>query len=181
MEKRLFLIGYMGAGKTTIGRKLAQDLNLSFIDLDWYIEQRYHKSINELFAESGETGFREIEQKIMHEVSDFENVVISTGGGAPCFLDNMQYMNQKGVTVYLQLTPLQLFERLKTGKKNRPLLKDKTDEELLQFITDMLEKRNPFYQQAQIIFEHENLNTLKDVKEATNSLIIKIKEGNFMI
>lgn len=181
MEKRLFLIGYMGAGKTTIGRKLAENLAFSFVDLDWYIEQRYHKTVGELFTECGEAGFRKIEQKMLHEVSDFENVIISTGGGAPCYADNMSYMNEKGITIYLQLTPLQLFERLKTGKRNRPLLKDKTDEELLQFITSMLKERTPVYEQAKVIFEHGNLITSKDVKETTLSLTKILHEKHIIL
>ena len=80
---RIFLIGYMGSGKTTLGRALAPALDLQFIDLDHYIEQRYRKTIAQLFAESGEEGFREIERRILHEVGEFENVIISTGGGTP--------------------------------------------------------------------------------------------------
>ena len=93
--ERIFLIGYMGAGKTTVGRKLAKELDLSFIDLDLYIEGRYHRSIRQLFTERGEEGFRDIERRLLHEVAAFEDVLVSTGGGTPCFFDNMAFMNDK--------------------------------------------------------------------------------------
>ena len=83
---RIFLTGYMGAGKTTLGKAFARELNVPFIDLDWYIEERFHKSIRELFAERGEASFRELERSMLHEVSEFEDVIVSTGGGTPCFL-----------------------------------------------------------------------------------------------
>lgn len=168
----------MGAGKTTIGRKLAQMMQLSFVDLDWYIEQRYHKTVGDLFSELGEKGFREIEQKMLHEVADFEDVIISTGGGTPCFNDNMVFMNARGITVYLKLSPSQLFKRLKNAKMSRPLIKDKSDQELLEYISMMIEQREPFYKQAAILFEHENLLTKKDVFIATTALFQQLKESN---
>ena len=110
---RIFLTGYMGAGKTTLGKAFARKLNIPFIDLDWYIEERFHKTVGELFTERGEAGFREIERNMLHEVAEFENVVISTGGGAPCFFDNMEFMNRTGKTVFLNVHPDVLFRRLK--------------------------------------------------------------------
>ena len=102
---RIFLTGYMGAGKTTLGKAFARELNIPFIDLDWYIEERFHKSIRELFIERGEASFRELERTMLHEVAEFENVIISTGGGTPCFFDNMEYMNDNGQTVFLDVHP----------------------------------------------------------------------------
>ena len=87
---RIFLTGYMGAGKTTLGKALARELHIPFIDLDWYIEERFHKTVGELFSERGEASFRELEKNMLHEVGEFEDVVISTGGGAPCFFDNIE-------------------------------------------------------------------------------------------
>ena len=103
---RIFLTGYMGAGKTTLGKAFARKMNVPFVDLDWYIEERFHKTVGELFTERGETGFRELERNMLHEVAEFENVVISTGGGAPCFFDNMEFMNRVGKTVFLEFIPM---------------------------------------------------------------------------
>ena len=108
---RIFLTGYMGAGKTTLGKAFARKMNIPFIDLDWYIEERFHKTVGELFTERGEAGFRELERNMLHEVAEFENVVISTGGGAPCFFDNMEFMNRAGKPVFLDVHPDVLFRR----------------------------------------------------------------------
>ena len=103
---RIFLTGYMGAGKTTLGKAFARKMNVPFVDLDWYIEERFHKTVGELFTERGETGFRELERNMLHEVAEFENVVISTGGGAPCFFDNMEFMNRWGRRYFWMFIPM---------------------------------------------------------------------------
>ncbi|MCQ2197571.1 MAG: shikimate kinase [Bacteroidaceae bacterium] len=151
--KRIILIGYMGAGKTTVGRQLALNMGVQFYDLDWYIEMRYHTRVADIFAEKGEAGFREIERNMLHEVAEFENVVLSCGGGTPCFFDNMDYMNSLAETVYLKATPEVLAQHLRMGKVERPLIKGKSDEELLTFIRESLEKREPFYNQAKHIID----------------------------
>ena len=138
----------MGAGKTTVGKTLAQELNLPFYDLDWYIESRMRKTVKEIFDERGEEGFRLIEHNLLHEVAEFEDVIISCGGGVPCFYDNMDYMNQKGDTVYLKATPGVLYGHLKMGKSVRPLLQNKTSEEVEEFIKEQLQVREPFYSKA---------------------------------
>ena len=120
---RIFLTGYMGAGKTTLGKAFAREMNVPFIDLDWYIEERFHKSIRELFTERGEASFRELERNMLHEVGEFEDVVVSTGGGTPCFFDNMEYMNGCGQTVFLDVHPDILFRRLRVAKQQRPSCK----------------------------------------------------------
>jgi shikimate kinase len=145
---RIILIGYMGAGKTTVGRQLALALGLQFYDLDWYIEMRYHKKVSEIFAEHGEDYFRDLERRMLHEVAEFEDVVISCGGGTPCFYDNIQYMNQQAETVYLKLEPEVLCMHLKMGRTVRPLILGKTEDELLQYIRKSLAEREPFYKQA---------------------------------
>ncbi len=147
--KRIFLIGYMGSGKTTIGKLLAARLGFSFIDMDKHIEEKEFKSVSQIFAEKGESEFRLIEQKCLHEVAEFENIVISTGGGAPCFFDNIRFMNTHGTTVYLKLSAAELTDRLESSRANkRPLLAERKGEELLQFIAEGLAKREPFYEQA---------------------------------
>ena len=119
---RILLIGFMAAGKTTLGKALARDLGLQFVDLDHYIEGRYHCSVSQLFAERGEEAFREIERNMLHEVAEFENVVISTGGGTPCFFDNIDYMNRQGITVFLEASVDVIFTRLTIARTQRPLV-----------------------------------------------------------
>ncbi|MFV0332067.1 MAG: shikimate kinase [Dysgonomonas sp.] len=172
--KRIFLIGYMGAGKTTAGKELAKVLELEFIDLDHFIQARYQKTVSQLFQDVGEGEFRKIESSVLKEVGEFENVVISTGGGTPCFFDNMEYMNKAGTTVYLNAAPEALAARLNTCKEKRPLIKDKNEEELFAFVVESLEKRNPYYTQAQIIFETEELVNRDDVNKYVQQLIDKL-------
>jgi len=146
--KRIILIGYMGSGKTTIGKALSKATGMMFYDLDWYIESRMRKTVSQIFAERGEEGFRQIEHNMLHEVAEFENVIISCGGGTPCFFDNMDYLNQQGDVVYLKATPETLYKHLMMAKVERPLLKDKTPEELIAYITEHLKERAPFYEKA---------------------------------
>lgn len=152
--KRIFLIGYMGSGKTTIGQLVADRIGYSFIDMDAHIEEKQSKDITKIFVEIGEPGFRILEQQSLHEVAERENVIISTGGGTPCFFDNMEYMNAHGLTIYLRFTAAELVERFTAKNPNkRPLLKNKIGPNLLQFITDGLIEREPFYSQAAYTIE----------------------------
>lgn len=162
---RILLIGFMAAGKTTLGKALARDLGLQFIDLDHYIENRYHSTISQLFAERGEEGFREIERKMLHEVTEFEDVIIATGGGTPCFYDNMEYMNSMGVTVFLQASVDVIFTRLTIARVQRPLVKGKSADELRQYITAMLEQRSPYYTRAHHTFCANHLEDTLQVSE----------------
>ena len=159
---RIFLTGYMGAGKTTLGKAFARTLNVPFVDLD--------KTVGELFAERGEAGFRELERNMLREVGAFENVVISTGGGAPCFFDNMDFMNHSGKTVFLNVHPDVLFRRLRVAKQQRPILQGKEDEELKEFIIQALEKRAPFYSQAQYIFNADELEDRSQIEKSVQRL-----------
>jgi shikimate kinase len=144
----------MGAGKTTVGKALSKELGIPFYDLDWYIESRMHKTVPQIFAEKGEEGFRKIEYNLLREVAEFENVIISCGGGTPCFYDNVDYMNKQGKTIYLKATPEVLYGHLKMGKTVRPLLVGKSKEELLDFITEQLAKREPFYTKARYTLDN---------------------------
>ena len=146
--RRIILIGYMGSGKTTVGKALSKETGMMFYDLDWYIESRMRRSVSQIFAERGEEGFRQIEYNMLHEVAEFENVIISCGGGTPCFFDNMDYLNQQGDVVYLKATPETLYTHLLMAKVERPLLKDKSPEELIAYITEHLKERAPFYEKA---------------------------------
>lgn len=173
--KRIFLIGYMGAGKTTLGRSLAVELGLSFVDLDWYIEERHYKTIRELFDEKGEESFRLLEQQMLHEVAEIENVVISTGGGTPCFFDNLDFMNQKGSTIFLNVSRETLFRRLKVAKQSRPLLADKTDDELRTIIDEGLKSREPIYSQARYVLNTDKLESRSQIKETIQTLLELLK------
>lgn len=146
---RIYLIGYMGCGKSTLGRKLADHSGMQFIDMDNYIEMRNCKTVPQIFEEEGEDAFRIIERKALEELSEFNNVIIATGGGAPCFFDNINLMNQTGKTIYLNIDPDILAERLIKSKSDRPLIRGKSKKELIEFINTSLEKRNKFYKQAQ--------------------------------
>ena len=121
--KRIILIGYMGSGKTTVGRALAKELGLPFYDLDWYIESRMRKKVSQIFAEQGEEGFRRIERNMLHEVAEFEDVVVSCGGGTPCFFDNMDYLNSQAQVVWLKATPEVLHKHLLLNARLHPALR----------------------------------------------------------
>lgn len=169
---RIILIGYMGSGKTTVGKALAESMKLPFYDLDWYIESRMRKSVSQIFAERGEEGFRNIEHNMLHEVAEFEDVIISCGGGTPCFFDNMEYLNSQGDVVYLKAEPAVLCKHLQMGKGKRPLLESKTSEELIGFITEQLAKREKFYSQARYTLD---VNLLDNFEKIATS-VERIKE-----
>ena len=160
----------MCSGKTTLGRAFALKMGLQFIDMDWYIEGRFHKTVKQIFSELGEEAFREMERKMLHEVGDFENVMIATGGGTACFFDNVQYMNQQGQTVYMKADVDTLFSRLQIGKAKRPLLMNKTDEEMKQYITEQLAHREPFYSQATYVFDSNRLESRKQIDKSIEEL-----------
>ncbi len=151
MVSRVYLIGFMGSGKSTMGRWLADALGWSFLDLDHFIEHKYHKTISQIFEDKGEDGFREIEANCLREVSDFDRVIIGAGGGTPCYYDNMDVMNATGLTIYLKLEPAVLNERLTGSKSQRPLVANKNGEELLNFISDKLNEREAHYLKAKVV------------------------------
>lgn len=165
MKNRIYLIGYMGTGKTTLGKRLAAAYGYKFVDIDHYIQEKYGKTIAELFEKYGEDGFRQIEKNILKETATLENTVIAAGGGTPCFFDNMEFMNDSGTTIYLKASPEALNKRLciPEHKAKRPLIRDKNETELLEFITENLMKREPFYTKAQIIFETDKLISRDDI------------------
>ncbi|MCD8185495.1 MAG: shikimate kinase [Rikenellaceae bacterium] len=146
----IFLIGYMGCGKTTVGKPLAKALGLSFVDMDHYLTDTCRKTIPQLFEDLGEEGFRKLEHQTLEQLSRQDNLLIATGGGAPCFFQNMETMNRRGITLYLQVSPEGLAARLRHGCEKRPLLRGKSPEELLTFIRHALSQREEFYRQAQV-------------------------------
>ena len=169
--KPIILIGYMGAGKTTLGRHLAQSLEVDFIDLDWWSENRFHKKIPDIFAEQGEDRFREVERKMLHEVAEFENIVLSCGGGTPCYSDNMEYMNTVAETVWLRATPDVLQTHLGMGKSIRPLIQGKTPDELHDFIVKSLQQREPYYTQAKHVIDINVIHTKEQIQEYVNQIV----------
>ena len=168
--KRIILIGYMGAGKTTIGRALAKELGLDFYDLDWYIENRRLKKIPQIFEELGEEGFRKIEHNMLHEVAEFEDVIISCGGGTPCFFDNIDYMNQQAQVVYLHCTPEVLHGHLLMGRVERPLIKGKSPEELISFIKEQLATREQYYTKARYTLDVTLMDNFEKIKITVEKL-----------
>ncbi len=151
-----YIIGFMGAGKTTIGKKFASKIGYQFVDLDNYIEKKNKHSIRSIFQLVGEDGFRKVENKALLEVSLFDNSVISVGGGTPCFFNNMDIINNNGKSIYLKYTPKFLYQRLKQAKKKRPLIEDQKDD-LLNYITKTLSIREPYYLKAHHNIEEINL------------------------
>lgn len=161
---RIILIGYMGAGKTTVGKSLSKELGIPFYDLDWYIESRRRKTVPQLFAELGEEEFRKIEYNMLHEVAEFEDVIISCGGGTPCFFDNIDYMNRQGQVVYLRCEPEVLQKHIMMGKTERPLLKGKSPEELTAYIKEHLQEREPFYNKARYTLDVSLMDNYEKIK-----------------
>ncbi|NMC36872.1 MAG: shikimate kinase [Bacteroidales bacterium] len=151
--RKIFLIGFMGSGKSTTGRKLAACLGWSFVDLDERIEERAGMKIPEIFSEKGETWFRKLESSVIRDLEHITDLVVSTGGGAPCHDDNMDFMLGSGLTVYLKLTPEQLKSRLQNSKTERPLLKKINEDDLADFITRKLMEREKWYSRAAITID----------------------------
>jgi shikimate kinase len=162
----IFLIGFMGSGKTTIGKKLAAKLRCEFIDLDAAIEQAEGMYVRDIINEKGEPYFREVESKTLQQLDLIEKV-ISTGGGTPYYFGNMDWMKTNGITVYIELDEAALFSRLKmTNLENRPLLKGLNDDGLRLFIHTKMEERGPYYYQAQFFF-----NPMKESMEDLLNLL----------
>ena len=168
--RRVILVGYMGSGKTTVGKALSKATGMMFYDLDWYIESRMHKTISQIFAERGEEAFRQIEYNMLHEVAEFEDVIISCGGGTPCFFDNMDYLNQQGDVVYLKASPETLYKHLLMAKVERPLLKNKTADELISYISGHLQERLPYSQKARYTLDVDVLDAYDRIKTSVDRL-----------
>jgi shikimate kinase len=154
----IYLVGFMGCGKSTIGKKLAKKLGFEFIDLDAFVEEQAGTSIEKLFKVSGEDVFRKFERNCLRVISQKTNQVVSTGGGTPCFFDNMNVINSTGMSVYLKMSADTLFSRLKQSKQPRPLVKDLNDDDLKAFINRKLEERESYYLRSQFKVKAKDLN-----------------------
>ena len=161
----------MASGKTTFGRALARALGREFIDLDFYIEQRFRKTIKEIFALEGEQAFRQKESAMLKEVGEFENIIISCGGGTPCFFDNMEFMNRRGTTVFLNTDRECIVRRLLENNSRRPLMAGKGSEEIHAEMDRALEKRLPFYSAAKIHFSGNMLENKAQIASSVEEFI----------
>lgn len=169
--KPIFIIGFMGSGKSTLGRALARATGLMFIDLDNYIEQRFHANVRDIFASRGEEGFRNLERRMLREVSEFENVIIACGGGTPCFFNNMAHINTHGTSVFLETSHGILLRRLKQGRYRRPLIASMSDDELDSYITRTIQQRLPFYSLASYRFCGDRLDSASQIEESVNAFV----------
>lgn len=167
----IFIVGYMASGKTTFGKALAKAAGLPHIDLDFYIEQRYHSTIREIFASKGEAEFRRIESFVLREVGEMENVIISCGGGTPCFGDNMDYMNSRGMTVCLNASDEVIADRVIRAGNKRPLMAGKSRDEILATIKSHMELRSPFYGKAKISISGDLLENKLQIAHTVESFI----------
>lgn len=173
--KTIFLIGYMGSGKSTLGKALAKRCDIEFVDLDDAIEARAGKKIREIFADEGEAAFRELERTMLLEISEKGDALVACGGGTPCFGDNMDLMNSRGVTVLLKTSHSRLLERLKRGRAKRPLIASLSDDELDRFIATQLAQRMPHYEKSAEIFDSTTLEDEEQIEEKCNVFIERFK------
>ena len=150
---KIFIVGFSGAGKSTVGKRLASRLGWQFYDTDSFIERKYHLSIPDFFEKYGENAFRICEKAALMELLEKNHAVISTGGGTPCFYDNMEYICNVGESVYLKATPEVLAAHLRMGRVERPLIKGKSPEELLEYIRASLQEREPYYLKAKHVVD----------------------------
>lgn len=170
LPERIYIIGYMCSGKSSVSRKLANKLGYQTVDTDDVFEERYHISVQDFFDKYGEDYFRMFESEILRKTGEMHNAVISTGGGTPCFFDNMQWMNENGVTVFVKISPTTACNRLMTAKRKRPLIQGKNKDELCQYVENHYNSRLKYYEQATFTVKGENL----DIDE-----ILNVMNNNF--
>ena len=177
MMKPVFLMGYMGCGKTTLGEVLARQMSLRFIDLDEFIEARQGVSIVEIFDEMGENGFREPESAALQEVAAMTDVIVSCGGGTPCHGNNMDLMNRAGITVWLTTSPERITARLllPEQKCKRPKINTLPNDEVLLLVQQELSDRTPHYAQAQLQFDSTDIETAEATERTSRRLATQLK------
>lgn len=167
----IFLIGYMATGKTTFGRALARATGRRFIDLDFYIEQRWHSTVSGLFARHGEAAFRDMESAMLREVGEMDGVVVACGGGTPCFGSNMDYMLAHGVTVCLTASDERIVERMLRAGSRRPLVAGKSRSELLEYVASHRAGREPWYRRADIVWDGEHLEDVRQIGTSVDAFL----------
>lgn len=162
--QNIILVGFSGCGKTTIGRKVANRLDLQFVDLDDAVEGRYHIDITGLFRRYGESIFRECEHNVLKEVLQMKGIVLSTGGGTPCYKNTMDLLNANGITVYIKMTAPLLVQRLLHAKKSRPLISELDENALTRYVQQTLTLREPYYRQAIITVEGRSFDLMSAIE-----------------
>jgi shikimate kinase len=169
---RIYIIGFMGSGKSTVGKKLAAILRWQFLDLDTQIELKAGQSIKDIFSSFGENHFREIEEETLLNLETKDNTVVSTGGGTPCYGSNMEFMIKTGLVVYIKMTPGQLKTRLEGSAGDRPLIENISKDELLGYISDKVSEREKYYLKASLIVDCMDL----DINSLSNLIITKLRK-----
>lgn len=164
MKTKIVLIGYSCSGKSTVAKKIASHFNFSVLDTDIMLETKYRISIYDIFEKYGEDIFRKLEYKILNEALKNDHIVIATGGGTSCFFDAIKLINEKALSIYIEMSSKSLTQRLLCAKVTRPFTKNKTDKELLTFVTEQLILREPIYKQAHFTVKGENLNLPELIK-----------------
>lgn len=168
MQKHIFLIGFMGSGKSTVGALLAERLNLPFLDSDKEIEKKAGKSIAGIFSKDGEAAFREMEMNFLQELKSIEPSVVAVGGGLPTLENALPLMHEMGLVIYLNTSLLTLIKRLREEKEQRPLLRELSDSEFHPFVEALLSERVHFYKQAKLIMPNE--------RNSPNELVLKLEK-----
>lgn len=166
---KIYLVGYMGAGKTTTARRLAQRLGWEVADTDALFEEKYKISVNDFFNKYDEPLYRKLESEVLKATEGLENVVVSTGGGTACYFDNMEWMNSHGLTVFLHISPKAAVDRVIHSRHKRPLAEGKSEKELTEFVNSHYASRMPFYEQARLTVKSEDLDV--------EGLLLSIKEN----
>lgn len=167
--KRIYLVGYMGAGKTTAAKRIAKRLGWEMVDTDALFEEKYKISVDDFFQKYDEQLYRKLESEILKNTELLENTVISTGGGTACFFDNMDWMNQHGLTVFMRISPESAVDRVLHSRHKRPLTRGKTEEELMEYVSWHYAQRLPFYERAKITVKSEDFD-LDGLMERINLL-----------
>lgn len=167
---RIYIVGYMGAGKTTAARRLAQRMGWEVVDTDALFEEKYKISVNDFFNKYDEPLYRKLESEVLKATESLDHVVVSTGGGTACFFDNMDWMNQHGLTVFLSISPQAAVDRVIHSRHKRPLVEGKSEEELTEFVNQHYASRLPFYEQARITAKSEDFD-IESLMEAIKDIL----------
>ena len=167
---RIYIVGYMGAGKTTAARRLAQRMGWEVVDTDALFEEKYKISVNDFFNKYDEPLYRKLESEVLKATESLDHVVVSTGGGTACFFDNMDWMNQHGLTVFLRISPQAAVDRVIHSRHKRPLVEGKSEEELTEFVSQHYASSLPFYEQARITAKSEDFD-IERLMEAIKDIL----------